>query len=202
MSQAENRNGAWQRALSRWSRGAAKPEEAELSRLIRDAAEPLPDFNDHAFGALFDRLGDARVVCLGEATHGTCEFYRARAAITRRLIEKHGFTIVAVEADWPDAARVDRYVRGRPMLDSDGEPVFDRFPTWMWRNREVEDLVRWMKLHNEGVGDPARRAGFYGIDLYSLRGSVRAVLEYLDRTDPVLAAEARRRYSCQGFRQE
>src|SRR3954462_12201060 len=109
--------------------------ELNVSGLMRDAAEPLPGIDDPAFGALFDRYGDARVVLLGEATHGTSEFYRARAAISRRLIERHGVTIVAVEADWPDATRVDDYVRHRGAGRYD-EASFARFPTWMWRNEE------------------------------------------------------------------
>src|SRR5438874_11670443 len=108
-----------------------------LPRLIADAAEPLPDIDDRTFGEFFDRYADRRVVLLGEASHGTAEFYRARAAITRHLIERHGFTIVAVEADWPDAAAVDRYTRHRPAR-SRAEPPFQRFPTWMWRNTDVE----------------------------------------------------------------
>src|SRR4051794_26914173 len=108
-----------------------------LPKLISDAAEPLPDFDDPHFGALFDRFGDARVVLLGEASHGTSEFYHARAAISRRLIEHHGFPIVAVEADWPDAATIDRYVRHRQWRQGEMR-AFERFPTWMWRNAEVD----------------------------------------------------------------
>ena len=115
-----------------------------LPRLIAERAEPLPDIDDPAFGAMFDRFGDARVVLLGEASHGTSEFYRARAAISRRLIERHGFTIVAVEADWPDAATIDRYVRHRPWREGEIR-AFERFPTWMWRNREVDAFIRWMR---------------------------------------------------------
>src|SRR6185503_4898925 len=117
-------------------------ELESLPQLIADAAEPLPDIDDPAFGALFDRFGSARVVLLGEASHGTSEFYRARAAITRRLIERHGFGVVAVEADWPDAASLDRYVRDRP-APAHAEPPFRRFPTWMWRNTEVEAFTEW-----------------------------------------------------------
>src|SRR5206468_6726023 len=117
------------------------------SALIAEAAEPLPEIEDPGFGAYFDRLGDARVVCLGEASHGTSEFYRARAEISRRLIERHGFTIVAVEADWPDAATIDRFVRHRPWRE--GElTAFERFPTWMWRNREFDKFIRWLHDHN------------------------------------------------------
>src|SRR4051812_22715955 len=129
-----------------------------LPELIADAAEPLPDIDDPAFGAMFDRFTDARVVLLGEASHGTSEFYRARAAISKRLIERHGFTIVAVEADWPDAATVDRYVRHRPPREGEMR-AFERFPTWMWRNNEVDSFIRWMRRHNEGRAYE-RMAGF------------------------------------------
>ncbi len=108
-----------------------------LPELIAAAAEPLPDLDDPAFAEPFDRFADARVVLLGEASHGTSEFYRARAAITRRLVERHGFNIVAVEADWPDAASLDRYVRHRPRREGE-EAAFQRFPTWMWRNTDVD----------------------------------------------------------------
>ncbi|AJR23402.1 protein-L-isoaspartate(D-aspartate) O-methyltransferase [Sphingobium sp. YBL2] len=166
-----------------------------LPEMIGEAAEPLPDFEDPAFGALFDRFADRRVVLLGEASHGTAEFYRARAAITRHLIEHHGFTIVAVEADWPDAEAVDRYVRHRPRRTS-AEPPFQRFPTWMWRNTEIAVLTEWMRGHNEAIADMDRRAGFYGLDMYNMRGSIAAVLDYLDRVDPDAAATARERYGC------
>ena len=152
-----------------------------LPRLIGDAAEPLPDLDDPDFGKLFDRFAEARIVLLGEASHGTSEFYRARAAITRRLIEEHGFTIVAVEADWPDAASIDRYVRHRP-IRGDPDPAFERFPTWMWRNTDVETFTGWLRNYNVGL-EPGRRAGFYGLDLYNLNGSISAVI-------------ARERYGC------
>ncbi len=116
-----------------------------VPQMIADAAEALPDPDDPAFGASFDRFGDRRVVLLGEASHGTSEFYRARAAITRRLIENHGFTIVAVEADWPDAAVVNRNVRGLP-ASGDAAVPFQRFPTWMWRNKDMAEFLRWMHM--------------------------------------------------------
>src|SRR3954452_23055719 len=166
-----------------------------LTQMIADAAEPLPDLDEPAFGRLFDRFGDRRVVLLGEASHGTSEFYRARAAITRRLIEEHGFTIVAVEADWPDAAAVDRYVRHHP-AHARAEPPFQRFPTWMWRNVEVAALIEWMREHNAGVRELEERAGFYGLDIYNMSGSIAAVLKYLDKVDPEAAAVARERYGC------
>lgn len=166
-----------------------------VPEMIADAAEPLPDIDDPAFGALFDRWADRRVVLLGEASHGTSEFYRARAAITRRLIVKHGFTIVAVEADWPDAATVDRYVRQRASGEG-AEPPFQRFPTWMWRNTDIAQLVDWMRGWNADVPEMNRRAGFYGLDIYNMSGSIAAVLEYLDKVDPEAAAVARERYGC------
>ena len=165
-----------------------------LPRLISRAAEPLPDIDDPAFGALFDRFGDARVVLLGEASHGTSEFYRARAAISRRLIERHGFSIVAVEADWPDAATIDRYVRHRPWREGELR-AFERFPTWMWRNREFDAFIRWMRQHNQ-QRPYERMCGFYGLDLYNLSGSMQAVIDFLEREDPELARLAHRRYGC------
>jgi erythromycin esterase-like protein len=165
-----------------------------LPRLIADAAEPLPDIDDPAFGAMFDRFADARVLCLGEASHGTSEFYRARAAISRRLIERHGFNIVAVEGDWPDCATVDRYVRHRPPRELEFT-AFERFPMWMWRNREVDTFVGWLRGHNN-TREYERMCGFYGLDLYNLGGSMRAVIEFLDEEDPELARLAHRRYGC------
>ena len=166
-----------------------------LPQMIAEAAEPLPDLDEPAFGRLFDRFADRKVVLLGEASHGTSEFYRARAAITRRLIEQHGFTIVAVEADWPDAAAVDRYVRHRP-AKTQSKPPFQRFPTWMWRNTDVASFIDWMRNHNARVDDIERRAGFYGLDIYNMSDSIAAVLEYLQQVDPEAAAVARERYGC------
>ena len=165
-----------------------------LPRLIAQAAEPLPDIDEAEFGAMFDRFGDARVVLLGEASHGTSEFYRARAAISRRLIERHGFNIVAVEADWPDAATIDRYVRHRPWREGELR-AFERFPTWMWRNREFDGFIRWMYQHN-AQRPYERMTGFYGLDLYNLSGSIQAVIDFLEREDPELARLAHRRYGC------
>jgi erythromycin esterase-like protein len=162
--------------------------------VIAEAAEPLPDIDAPAFGAMFDRFGDARVVCLGEASHGTSEFYRARAAISRRLIERHGFNIVAVEGDWPDCATIDRYVRHRPARELEFT-AFERFPMWMWRNREVDAFVRWMRRRNENRAYE-RMCGFYGLDLYNLSASIDAVIRFLDEEDPELATLAHRRYGC------
>ena len=165
-----------------------------LVERLRSAGEHLPAPDASGFGEMFARFGSARVVLLGEATHGTSEFYRARAAISRELIVHHGFNVVAVEADWPDAARIDRYVRHRPHAPSE-ETAFARFPTWMWRNREVHDFVDWLRVHNERHM-PDARVEFRGLDVYSLRASIAAVLAYLRRVDPDAAKEARRRYGC------
>jgi protein-L-isoaspartate(D-aspartate) O-methyltransferase len=164
---------------------------------IRSGAELFDDLESFDLDPLIERIGDARVVALGEATHGTSEFYRLRARITRELIERHGFTIVAVEADWPDAARVDDYVRHAPRRTT-GRPeweAFARFPTWMWRNLEVHHFVEWLRSHNARLPHE-RRAGFYGLDLYSLHTSILAVLRYLQDVDPEAARRARERYAC------
>jgi erythromycin esterase-like protein len=165
-----------------------------LPRQIAEHAEPLPGIDDPAFGEFFDRYADARVVLLGEASHGTSEFYRARAAISRRLIDRHGFNIVAVEGDWPDCATIDRYVRHRPPREGEVR-AFERFPTWMWRNVEVDAFIRWMREHNESRAYD-KMCGFYGLDLYNLSASMRAVIDFLEQQDPELARLASRRYGC------
>lgn len=168
--------------------------DKEVLSALRNAAEDLPP-PEHAdaFGEFFDRYGDARVVLLGEATHGTSEFYRARAAISRHLIQYHGFNVVAVEADWPDAARIDRYIR-QIARDERDTPAFSRFPEWMWRNVEVLEFVEWLRSHNER--SVAQEVEFRGLDIYSLRASIATVLAYLDRVDPAAARMARYRYGC------
>ncbi|MFC4158711.1 erythromycin esterase family protein [Chitinimonas lacunae] len=169
-------------------------DRAALLDELRRAAEPLPPLDDiERFGRCFDRYGDAHVVLLGEATHGSSEFYRARALITRYLIEAHGFNIVAVEADWPEAARFDAYIRNRQTAFAGWGPA--RFPSWMWRNREVVEFARWLRTHNAPLA-PESRVEFRGLDIYSLSDSIDAVLEYLERIDPSEAARARQRYDC------
>lgn len=183
-------------------RGRANPravtqhgdDEAIAVALLSDAAEPLPEPRQPAFAEAFDRFAGHRLVLLGEASHGTREFYLARAAITRRLVERHGFTAVAVEADWPDADVIDRYVRDRPR-PRHPDPPFQRFPTWMWRNREMQAFTRWLHRHNR-ARPAAERVGFHGLDLYNLAGSIAVVLDYLDEVDPEAAALARSRYGC------
>jgi erythromycin esterase-like protein len=166
-----------------------------LVDLLRSSVQPITGAADD-YDPLMALIGAARVVLLGEASHGTHEFYRERARITRRLIEEKGFSLVAVEADWPDAYRVNRWVReagdDRSALEAlDG---FERFPRWMWRNRDVLEFVQWLWEHNRDTH--GIRAGFYGLDLYSLHASVAAVVAYLDQVDPEAARRARYRYSC------
>ena len=167
-----------------------------LADRIRDAAHLLPgDGTDH--DALLDLIGDARLTLIGEASHGTHEFYHERIEITKRLILERGLTGIAVEADWPDAYRVNRYVRSEGD-DRDADSAlsgFRRFPTWMWRNAPMFDFVDWLRVHN-AERPPAERVGFYGIDLYSLFSSIEAVLSYLEQVDPEAARRARNRYGC------
>ena len=180
--------------LQAFARQQAIAPRDDMTDMLRRYAEPLPDLDDPAFGRLFDRYAEARVVLIGEASHGTSEFYRARAAITRRLIEEHGFNIVAVEADWPDAAQIDRHVcqRGASAWQ---ERAFTRFPTWMWRNTDVADFTRWLRQHNRNLAS-GERVEFRGLDVYSLRLSIGEVLRFLNDIDPQLAVEARERYEC------
>ena len=164
-----------------------------LAGLLRESAEPLDGIESADLRRLVGRMAKARVVLLGEATHGTSEFYQMRARITRELIEQHGFEIVAVEADWPDAARIDRYVRHLGPSSSPWKP-FTRFPTWMWRNEEMRSFAEWLRQHNARTRDPERRTSFCGLDLYSLFASADAVVRYLDTVDPEAARVARERY--------
>jgi protein-L-isoaspartate(D-aspartate) O-methyltransferase len=166
------------------------PRPVAISKLIAECAEPIARIEDAEIDGLLERIGDARVVLLGEATHGTSEFYRMRTRITQQLILRHGFSGVAVEADWPDAAAVDRYVRGLPARPRRWVP-FTRFPTWMWRNREVQALIEWLRAYHQEAG---RSVSFSGLDLYSMYTSAHEVVRYLDRVDPVSARAARERY--------
>jgi len=165
--------------------------------LLQQVAHPVTGQSDD-YDALIEIARDRQVVLIGEASHGTHEFYYERARITRRLIEECGFTAVAVEADWPDAYRVNRYVMGRSTDPSARAALsdFKRFPTWMWRNVDTMQFLDWLRAHNDHVRPPGHRARFYGLDLYSLRASIDAVIAYLDTVDPVEAERARQRYSC------
>jgi erythromycin esterase-like protein len=182
-------------AVLSFSGAESRDDLSGLVEVLRDAAEPLPHPGKAAeFGAFFDRYGDARVVLLGEATHGTSEFYRARAAITRHLVQHHGFNILALEADWPDAGRIDDYVRHAAPRPRRGD-VFARFPTWMWRNVEMLEFADWLRGHNAQL-PPADRVSVHGLDVYSLSESIHAVIGYLDSIDAAEGARARRRYGC------
>ncbi len=164
--------------------------------LIREKALPIRGGAED-WDALLSLVGEARFVLLGEASHGTHEFYKYRAEITKRLIEEKGFSAVAVEADFPDAYRINRYVRGagKDTTANDALSDFKRFPLWMWRNADILDFVGWLRAHNDKL-QATQRIGFYGLDLYSLHSSMRAVLGYLEKNDPEAAKRARYRYSC------
>ncbi len=170
-----------------------RPARSRISHVMQQAAEPFGDLDELA--SLAERFADRRVVLLGEATHGTGEFYDARARITEMLVRDHGFNIVAVEADWPDAGVYDAYVKGLPRPKLPHAP-FSRFPNWMWRNDEVGNFLKRLKAVNETIRDPDKKAGFYGLDIYSLGASVEAVLAYLDKVDAEAARTARTRYGC------
>jgi predicted phosphoribosyltransferase len=176
---------------------AQDPADAALVEALRATAHPLTGASQD-YDPLMERIGGARFALLGKASHGTHDFYCERAEITKRLIKEKNFTAVAVEADWPDAYRVDRYVRG---VSDDIDAVealagFRRFPTWMWRNTVVVEFIEWLRAHNDAVVPGGTKVGFYGLDLYSLHASMKAVLRYLERVDPEAARRARERYSC------
>lgn len=170
-----------------------KPEP--VSELIEQAALHIPNIESVDLTSLMDRIGDARLVLLGEASHGTAEFYEMRARISKELIRQKGFRFIAVEADWPDAVQIDHFVRGT-RLDPTEEATFSRFPTWMWANRQVLDLAKWMRDYNQRFNSPDDMVGFYGLDLYSMYSSIDSVIRYLEEIDEDTAAIARRRYGC------
>jgi len=175
----------------------SRTTDDSLIKLLRDTAFSLAG-SARDYDPLVGRIGEARFVLLGEASHGTHEFYRERAEITKRLITEKKFSAVAVEADWPDAYRVNRYVRG---ASDDAHAVealadFRRFPTWMWRNTVVAEFIEWLRSYNDALPEGAEKVGFYGLDLYSLHASMKAVLRYLEKVDPEAAKRARERYSC------
>ena len=176
-----------------WSRPLGKESVKTLSGLARPVTGAVEDYDE-----LLRLVGGRRLVLIGEASHGTHEFYRERARITRRLIDELGFNAVAIEGDWPDAYRVNRYVMG-DSNDGDANTSlggFRRFPTWMWRNRDVLSFVQWLKARNDAQSNSSVKVGLYGLDLYSLRASIEAVVKYLERVDPEEARRARERYSC------
>ncbi|MEX2031539.1 MAG: erythromycin esterase family protein, partial [Dehalococcoidia bacterium] len=168
-----------------------------MLRAITDEARPVTG-EPRDYDGLLDLVGTKRFVLIGEASHGTHEFYRERARITRRLVDELGFNAIAVEGDWPDSYRVNRYIMGMS-ADTHAEAAlsdFRRFPAWMWRNQDVLHFVEWLRARNDAHRHPATKARFFGLDLYSLRASMEAVVGYLDRVDPHEAQRARERYSC------
>lgn len=172
--------------------------------LLRRNVIPLLPLTNPSFGSQFSKFANRRILLIGDGSHGTSEFYTARAKITQYLVEHHGFNIVAAEADWPDAETIDRYVRRRAGPKSsvgnvkgggegEEEKAFRRFPTWMWRNQETHEFVEWLKGYNSSM-EEEKRAGFYGLDLYSMGASMQAVIRYLDQVDSEMAKVARMRY--------
>ena len=182
------------KAWSAQGQRAAKGRDGTLVEAIGESSEKFTAIESVDLEPMLRRLGDARVVLLGEATHGTSEFYRMRERISRELIEEKGFSFVAIEGDWPDAARIDHYVRHVEFPPSEWT-AFARFPVWMWRNREVREFVDWLRTHN-AAAEAQDRVAFHGLDLYSLYNSIHSVLGYLDSVDPRTADVARRRYGC------
>ncbi|QDL36496.1 erythromycin esterase family protein [Rhodoferax sediminis] len=175
-----------------WPRAGSA--DALLAQTIAGACERFESIESVDLAPLLDRIGDARVVLLGEATHGTSEFYRMRERISRELIERKDFDFIAIEGDWPDAARIDRYVRHAGHRPSQWS-AFARFPVWMWRNQEVRTFIHWLRTHNAGLAE-GDRVAFHGLDLYSLYNSIHSVVGYLEDVDPPTAGIARRRYGC------
>jgi protein-L-isoaspartate(D-aspartate) O-methyltransferase len=193
---AERSSASAERSSAERSSAPAAIRRIGLPELVAEAIEPIRSIDDVDLRPLLGRIGDATLVLIGEASHGTSEFYRMRAGITRRLIELEQIRFVAIEADWPDAARIDRYVRWVDRRRrSDERDAFLRFPTWMWRNREVLDFVDWLRAWNEQRA-PDRRVAVHGMDLYSLTESAAQVIAYLQDKDPELAQIARQRYAC------
>jgi erythromycin esterase-like protein len=171
--------------------------DSRLTDTLRHVSHVLSGAGND-YDPLIEWFKGTRFALLGEASHGTHEFYRERAEITKRLIVERGFTAVAIEGDWPDASRVNRYVRG---LSDDATAVealtdFKRFPSWMWRNTDVVAFIEWLRARNDALAPHAAKSGFYGLDLYSLHASMEAVLRYLDKIDPPAAGRVRERYAC------
>jgi protein-L-isoaspartate(D-aspartate) O-methyltransferase len=186
----------WEDEAATVAAGKGKKGEASLSELIYESSEHFGDIDHVNLDHLLDRIGDSRLVLLGEASHGTAEFYDMRARITQALIEKKGFNVVAVEADWPDAGHINHFIHGTSPDPLSESAPFSRFPTWMWANHSVLEFMRWLQAYNEQHAAPASQVGFYGLDLYSLSSSIEAVLNYLESVDPETAEVARVRYGC------
>jgi protein-L-isoaspartate(D-aspartate) O-methyltransferase len=180
--------------ISRRRPDKAPDTDEEIRRQIADACEPFHSLESADLGPMLERIGDSHLVLIGEASHGTSEFYKMRSRITSELVRKKNFKLIAIEGDWPDAARIDHYVRHFDYPPSEWT-AFARFPMWMWRNNDVREFIDWLRIHNAGI-DHDERVAFHGLDLYSLYSSIRSVLKYLDEVDPEAAKLARQRYGC------
>ncbi|VVC75547.1 hypothetical protein AQUSIP_08370 [Aquicella siphonis] len=171
--------------------------QAKLVEVIANAVQSLSE-QPERYASLLDKIGDARIVLIGEATHGTREFYQARIEISQLLIEKKDFMAVAIEGDWPDAYRIHRYLQGMEDKENWNKALegFTRFPAWMWRNTQMPPFLIWLRAYNDGLAARGQKIGFYGLDLYSLYSSMQAVIQYLETVDPDAAKRARVRYAC------
>ena len=172
-------------------------DDKYLADLVYQSSEHFSSIEHANLNLLLDRIGDSRLVLLGEASHGTAEFYDMRTKITRHLIEKKGFNVIAIEADWPDAMHLNKFINGMEPdpLQANNKP-FSRFPTWMWANESILELSKWLKFNNKNITDNDKKVGVYGLDLYSLYTSIQEVIRYLESVDPELAKTAKNRYDC------
>jgi protein-L-isoaspartate(D-aspartate) O-methyltransferase len=175
----------------------SRPDKVtSLTDLIYQSSEHFASIDDAKLDGLMDRIGDSRLVLLGESSHGTSEFYDMRAKITQELIEQKGFNIIAVEANWPDAAHINNFIQGLDPKPMQQNKPFSRFPTWMWANKSVLNFSKWLKTKNSSITKSENKIGFYGLDLYSLYSSIEEVLNYLEKVDPETAKRAKNRYGC------
>lgn len=165
-----------------------------LIMVLNGAIEPITN-QPNTYATLLEKIGDARYVLIGEASHGTHEFYQARIQITQELIKHKGFMAIAIEGDWPDAYQIHRYLQGKGDDEQQALQGFQRFPTWMWRNATLLPFIKWLRDFNDQLA-PKEKIGFYGLDLYSLYSSAQAVIAYLEKVDPDAADRAKLRYGC------
>lgn len=184
--------------MGRTGKTVERPHTSEqvVTDYIRSVAHPLSKGDLSGYDPLLRSIGDARIVLIGEASHGTHEFYRERALITTRLIREMGFSFVAIEGDWPEAQQVNSYVQGEGNSARDVMDVFSVYPTWMWGNGDALHFIEWLRRYNDSLSRNARKVGFYGLDLYSLYGAMETVITYLDSVDPEAGKAARERYAC------
>lgn len=171
-------------------------QDAELAAFVKQHALPLDEGDVAGYDPLLEMIGQARIVMIGDGSHGTHEFYRERALLTRRLVEERGFTFVAIEGPWPDVLRLNRYVQGGSGTAREALAVFDRYPTWMWGNLDMQHFLTWLRRYNDSLPAGRPKVGFYGLDVQSMFAAAGQVLEYLDTAAPALARTTRERYNC------